>query len=195
MSKLEVKYKPGNIVVIAGAEFVVLDIEKIGLSEYGDVLYVLSADIIGESSFGENCDYTMSELKNVIDKWFYEQHLYEFSVPKNVDLVEKDECSGYKAMETFASPLTLEEFQKYSKVIPHCQNCYWLASRREGSSNRAMMVNMRNRPVGDDCTKLRGVRPAFKIWSKFVGCINLNRVPTCYLLDEIRRRIETGEKE
>ena len=65
-------HKPGDIVKIAGTEFVVLDVQKCAAMDGRDKLFILLKEPAGDTAFSENDsnDFSKSMLREKTDEWF-----------------------------------------------------------------------------------------------------------------------------
>ena len=193
-------HKPGDIVKIAGTEFVVLEVQKNAAMDGADKLFVLVKETVGSTVFSsDGNDYTESKLREKVDQWFD-----EFSADLNKELVFSREISlltmdgraNYGIMHRLAAPLTFDEWRKYSRYIPDCEKSYWLATGDSApgryGATYALCVYSDGSWNSYDCSGSYAVRPALVVSSLLLDNEgnDLNRYTTEQLLEEIRNRIE-----
>ena len=65
MKKYAVLHEPGDIVTLAGTEFVVLDVERRGTLP--DSLFILAKNTVGRSKFGSSNNYGYSDLRPAVE--------------------------------------------------------------------------------------------------------------------------------
>lgn len=200
MKKYAVMYESGDIVTLAGTEFVVLDVEHRGTLP--DSLFILAKNTVGSSSFGHFNNYEDSDLRTEVEEWLegMEKNGLDLDciIPREIDLTTLDGYALYGKLNVKAAPLTLDEARRYSSRIPNADDWYWLAtgwsSPLKGDNNVALLVC----PSGDwnysSCTNSHGIRPALKIPADLLNGSadkpDLSEVSTDTLLNEIRRRVE-----
>lgn len=196
MSRVKIDYEPGDVVIVAGVKCVVLEVEKRFACD--DILFVLSMDDVGSSCFGSTDNYSKSELLNFMYQWFDEHGLFEISVPMEIDLMTNNGRHDYGVTKKFVAPLTVDEAKLYHNVIPKIGNSYWLATGQHGlekpNDAYVMIVDPHGEIQRAKCQSSRCARPAFKIWSRFAKDIDISRVPTDVLLNELRRRVTAKKK-
>ena len=199
----KIRYEPGDIVTLAGTEFVVLDVERRG--SLPDSLFLLALKSVGASEFGSSNNYAESYLKKVVDKWLEDMDKIGLDnaklIPREIDLTTLDGSGCYGKLSVKAAPLTLDEAREYADIIPNAERWCWLATGWSGPSKSdgdlALFVNSSGDWRGGVCSNSRGIRPALKIpadlLSDPVDKPDLSEVPTDTLLEEIRRRTMSRE--
>lgn len=203
MKKTVVSHKAGDIVEIAGTEFVVLDPHMASSSDEEETLFVLAVESVGSSRFGDNNNYAGSDLKKRVDDWMYrlseklsgKADCDRFFKSRTLDLTTLDGHGKYGTLDVLAAPLTLDEARKYADVIPNPDEACWLATGWGGpeyyGSTSAFYVVADGGWGGSHCSNSRGIRPALVISSFLLDSdeSDLSDVSTDDLLAEIRRRI------
>lgn len=199
MKKYAVLHEPGDIVTLAGTEFVVLDVEHRGTLP--DSLFILAKNTVGSSNFGRFNDYEDSDLRMAVEEWLkgMEKNGLDLDriIPREIDLTTLDGCTLYGKLNVNAAPLTLDEARRYASRIPNADSWYWLATGWSGPSKSdgdlALYVNSNGGWYNGNCSNSRGIRPALKIPSDLLldsaDKPDLSEVPTDTLLEEIRRRV------
>lgn len=199
MKKYAVLHEPGDIVTLAGTEFVVLDVEHRGTLP--DSLFILAKNTVGSSNFGRFNDYEDSDLRMAVEEWLkgMEKNGLDLDriIPREIDLTTLDGCTLYGKLNVNAAPLTLDEARRYASRIPNADSWYWLATGWSGPSKSdgdlALCVNSDGDWYGNYCSNSSGIRPALKIPSDLLldsaDKPDLSEVPTDTLLEEIRRRV------
>lgn len=199
MKKYAVLHEPGDIVTLAGTEFVVLDVEHRGTLP--DSLFILAKNTVGSSNFGRFNDYEDSDLRMAVEEWLkgMEKKGLDLDriIPREIDLTTLDGCTLYGKLDVKAAPLTLDEARRYASRIPNADSWYWLATGwsgpLKGDKGYALCVNSYGDWGSSGCSSSRGIRPALKIPSDLLldsaDKPDLSEVPTDTLLEEIRRRV------
>lgn len=199
MKKYAVLHEPGDIVTLAGTEFVVLDVEHRGTLP--DSLFILAKNTVGSSNFGRFNDYESSDLRMAVEEWLkgMEKNGLDLDriIPREIDLTTLDGCTLYGKLNVKAAPLTLDEARRYSSRIPNADSWYWLATGwsgpLKGDKGFALCVSSSGDWGSNNCANSNGVRPALKIPSDLLldsaDKPDLSEVPTDTLLEEIRRRV------
>ena len=194
----KIRYESGDIVTLAGTEFVVLDVERYGTPP--DSLFLLALKSVGDSEFGSSNNYAESDLKKAVDKWLEDMGKRGLDnaklIPREIDLTTLDGSGCYGKLSVKAAPLTLDEAREYADIIPNAERWYWLATGWSGPSKSdgdlALCVNSNGDWYYSYCSFSYGIRPALKIpadlLSDPVDKPDLSEVPTDTLLEEIRRR-------
>ena len=204
MRKTAVSHKPGDIVEIAGTEFVVLDPHMASSSDEEETLFVLAVDSVGSSQFGGNNNYSGSDLKKRVDDWMYrlseklsgKTNCDRFFKSRTLDLTTLDGHGKYGTLDVLAAPLTLDEARKYADVIPNPDEACWLATGWGGpeyfGSALALGVYTNGGWNVSGCSYSYGIRPALVISSFLLDSdeSDLSDVSTDDLMAEIRRRID-----
>ena len=198
-------YTPGQIVTLAGIEFVILD--DFGDSgDGGRMLFLLALESQGQSTFGNTNNYAESKLKEAVDAWLEELTSAldeEFGCDrpriKNrvIDLTTLDGYRGFGSLEVAAAPLTLDEARKYAEVMPAPEVASWLATGwggpRHFGSTYALLVGFVGGWSGDYCSLSCDIRPALVMSSFLLSSEDepgLSEYSTDELLAEVRRRME-----
>lgn len=199
MKKYAVMYEPGDIVTLAGTEFVVLDVEHRGTLP--DSLFILAKNTVGSSNFGRFNNYENSDLRMAVEEWLESMEKKGLDldriIPREIDLTTLDGCALYGKPNVKAAPLTLDEARRYSGRIPDADSWYWLATGwsgpLKGDKGNALSVSSNGGWYNGHCSNSHGIRPALKIPSDLLNDsadkLDLSEVPTDTLLEEIRRRV------
>lgn len=199
MKKYAVLHEPGDIVTLAGTRFVVLDVERRG--SLLDSLFLLALESVGASEFGSSNNYAESDLKKAVDKWLEDMGKSGLDnaklIPREIDLTTLDGSGCYGKLSVKAAPLTLDEAREYADVIPNAERWCWLATGWSGPSKSdgdlALFVDTDGLWYRYGCSNSLGVRPALKVPSILFedseAGLDLSKVPTDTLLEEIRRRV------
>lgn len=199
MKKYAVLHEPGDIVTLAGTEFVVLDVEHRGTLP--DSLFILAKNTVGSSNFGRFNDYEDSDLRMAVEEWLkgMEKKGLDLDriIPREIDLTTLDGCTLYGKLDVKAAPLTLDEARRYASRIPNADSWYWLATGwsgpLKGDKGSALYVYSDGDWHYNGCSLSCGIRPALKIPSDLLldsaDKPDLSEVPTDTLLEEIRRRV------
>lgn len=204
--KKSVSHNPGDIVKLGGIEFVVLDNNMAGSSAEEEALFILALKSQGRSQFGNDNNYTNSDLRDAVCDWL--DTLANIGVdidaikPRMLDLTTLDGYKGYGSLEVKAAPLTMDEARKYAEVIPDCDEATWLSTGWGGPEHFGSTLALLVYTDGDwnyyNCSYSCGVRPALVISSSLLDSekeeVNITEVPTEELLAELRRRIEGDDK-
>ncbi len=200
---------PGDIVKLAGIEFVVLD-DMTPENEDEQVLLILALKSQGISKFGTGNSYINSDLESSIMQWLGKlaQNLDKEHgiqrvglVPRCIDLTTLNGYKGYGVGHVVAAPLTLDEVRKYADIIPNSDASYWLATGYAGphqSQHGSVLVVSNNGFVSDvRCYQPCGMRPALVAPSSLLKKSNdvdeaktadLSGFTTEELLTELSRR-------
>ncbi len=199
MKKYAVLHEPGDIVTLAGTEFVVLDVEHRGTLP--DSLFILAKNTVGRTNFGHFNDYEDSDLRMAVEEWLkgMEKNGLDLDriIPREIDLTTLDGCTLYGKLNVKAAPLTLDEARRYAGRIPNADSWYWLATGwsgpLKGDKGGALCVSSNGGWGNGYCSSSCGIRPALKIPSDLLHDSadkpDLSEVPTDTLLEEIRRRV------
>lgn len=199
MKKYAVLHEPGDIVTLAGTEFVVLDVEHRGTLP--DSLFILAKNTVGRTNFGHFNDYEDSDLRMAVEEWLkgMEKNGLDLDriIPREIDLTTLDGCTLYGKLNVKAAPLTLDEARRYASRIPNADSWYWLATGwsgpLKGDKDFALYVDSLGDWNYSSCSNSGGIRPALKIPSDLLHDSadkpDLSEVPTDTLLEEIRRRV------
>ncbi len=188
-------YAPGQIVTIAGIEFVILD-------DFGELkdgsrrLFILTLKSQGKSNFGNTNDYAKSKLRDAVGDWrdrLLEKIDREYVLPRTIDLTTLDGHGKYGVLTTDAAPLSMEEARKYADIIPNCEDACWLATGWGGpeyfGSMAALYVGNNGNWYYNLCPFSFCIRPALVISSLLLDDPDLSEYSTDALLAEVRRRM------
>lgn len=207
------KYRAGDIVVLAGIEFVVL--ENLGARQNdggNDVIFIMTLKAQGESIYGECANYTRSELREAAEEWLGRlvtilSDDYGIDDPaiyrRRIDLTTLDGYAGYgAAIDVSAAPLSLDEARRYAEVIPAPDKDCWLATGwgapEHFGDTYALLVRSGGGLGSGYCSAPCGVRPAIIISDALLPPADdgeedaLKDISTDALLLEVRRRMGGG---
>lgn len=207
MEKTCVSHKPGDIVSLAGIDFVVLDNNMASSADEPETLLILAVESQGDCTFGSSNNYAESNLREKVNEWLYrltetldEQYGYERPNIKNrtISLLTLDGHGDYGSIEVAAAPLTLDEARKYAKLIPECDDAAWLATGWGGPEHNGSTLALFVSTVGgwdyNRCSSTWGIRPALVISSELLASesddLDLSSIPDDVLLRELQRRLE-----
>lgn len=194
----KIRYEPGDIVTLAGTEFVVLDVERRG--SLPDSLFLLALEPVGASEFGSSNNYAESDLKKAVDKWLEDMGKRDLDnaklITREIDLTTLDGSGCYGKLSVKAAPLTLDEAREYADIIPNAERWCWLATGwsdpSKSDGNYALCVSSNGDWGNDYCSVSGGIRPALKapsiLFEDSEAGLDLSEIPTDTLLEEIRRR-------
>lgn len=189
----------GEFIKVNGIDLLVLD-------EVDDNPFVIALGTDINTEFNEDCenpnDYRNSLIEEMAENWLVENNIPAIS--REIDLTTLDGCKDYGTMEVKASPLTLDEYRKYSEIIvPHIQESFWLAT---GWSTRSCYYSDASSVcvVGGDGDAgfnyydgSNGLAPAFFLDAKKAGITlsdsSLKNVPTEVLVAELNRRFNNNK--
>lgn len=201
MKKTAVSHKPGDIIQIAGKDFVLLDdFGPMDTEGFEHALFIMALESQGDSRFGDSNNYAESELRRRTAGWLDE--LLDHGVSpdlirsRTLVLTTMDGHGKYGELEVKAAPLTLDEARKYADIIPNCDDACWLATGWGGpeyyGATYALFVRSSGYWGNDSCSNSYGIRPALVISSFLLASADepdLSEVSTEDLLEEVRRRI------
>ncbi len=196
----EKSHKPGDIVKIAGTEFVVLDVQKSAAMDGRDKLFILLKEPAGDTAFSENDsnDFSKSMLREKTDEWFekFAEGINRVCVySREIDLTTVDGIANHGVLHLPVAPLTFDEYRKYFRYIPNCGKSYWLATGYGApghyGATRALYVYSNGDWNYYYCSDSYAVRPALIVSSFLLDDTesDLSRYTTEELLEEIRNRI------
>lgn len=206
-----ISHKPGDIVQLAGIDFVVLEDRGPfnGEGENHD-LFILALEGQGESRFGDTNNYAESDLKGQVEGWLYRltEKMAGDGRESDIDLIRThtislttlDSYKGYGELEVKAAPLTLDEARRCAEFMPDPDTASWLATGWGGPEHssgaaRALFVYTSGN-WGDNFCSGAGyaIRPALVVSSSLFTSTepDLSKVSTDDLLGELRRRIGEG---
>lgn len=199
--------KPGDIVQLAGIDFVVLE-DRSPFSGEGEShdLFILALEGQGTSRFGDTNNYAESDLKNRVDEWLYRltEKMAEQGLDDEIDLIRSrtislttlDGYKGYGDLEVKAAPLTLDEARRCAEVMPDPNIASWLATGWGGpehyGATHALFVRTSGSWGYGICSHGGyAIRPALVVSSSLFTSTepDLSNVSTDDLLGELRRRI------
>lgn len=115
----------GDVVSLAGKEFIVLGREEAGVA-------LIAKDIVEYMEFGRNADYLNSAVRQYCNETFY--HMLADAIGADnilahtIDLIA-DDGTGGGFCDDFVSILTTERYRRYRKYLPAMGNWWWTATR------------------------------------------------------------------
>lgn len=200
-----ISHKPGDIVQLAGIDFVVLEDRGplSGEAESHD-LFILALEGQGTSRFGDTNNYAESDLKDRVEDWLYrltekmtEQGLdADLIRTRTISLTTLDGYKGYGELEVKAAPLTLDEARRCAEAMPDPDIASWLATGWGGPEHYGAALALYANTNGgwsDGYCSYGGyaIRPALVVSSSLFASTksDLSSVSTDDLLSELRRRI------
>lgn len=202
-----ISHKPGDIVQLAGIDFVVLEDRGPfnGEGENHD-LFILALEGQGESRFGDTNNYAESDLKGQVEGWLYRltekmagdgrESDIDLIRTRTISLTTLDGYKGYGELEVKAAPLTLDEARRCAEFMPDPDTASWLATGWGGpehyGATYALHVNTGGNWSGYGCSVAGdAIRPALVVSSSLFASteLDLSEVSTDDLLSELRRRI------
>ena len=202
-----ISHKPGDIVQLAGIDFVVLEDRGPfnGEGENHD-LFILALEGQGESRFGDTNNYAESDLKGQVEGWLYRltekmagdgrESDIDLIRTRTISLTTLDGYKGYGELEVKAAPLTLDEARRCAEFMPDPDTASWLATGWGGpehyGATRALYVRTDGDWGGSGCSYAGcAIRPALVVSSSLFASteLDLSEVSTDDLLSELRRRI------
>lgn len=202
MKKRCVSHEPGDIVQLAGIDFVVLeDLAPFAGEGEEHNLFILAVESQGTSRFGDTNNYADSDLREATEKWLTEK-LYDhgccpdYIKTRKLDLTTLDGYKGYGELDVKAAPLTLDEARRCAETMPNPDIASWLATGWEGperGATYALFVHTDGYCSSNYCSNSGyAIRPALVVSSFLFDSDepDLRNVTTEALLDELRRRIE-----
>lgn len=200
-----ISHKPGDIVQLAGINFVVLeDCNPFNDESESHDLFILALEGQGTSRFGDTNNYAESDLKDRVEEWLYrltekmtEQGLdADLIRTRTISLTTLDGYKGYGELEVKAAPLTLDEARRCAEAMPNPDTASWLATGWGGPEHYgaayALFVITNGNWCGVNCSYGGyAIRPALVVSSSLFTSTesDLSRVSTDDLLSELRRRI------
>ena len=202
-----ISHKPGDIVQLAGIDFVVLEDRGPfnGEGENHD-LFILALEGQGESRFGDTNNYAESDLKGQVEGWLYRltekmagdgrESDIDLIRTRTISLTTLDGYKGYGELEVKAAPLTLDEARRCAEFMPDPDTASWLATGWGGPEHYGAALALRvytNGNWGSSYCSYAGyaIRPALVVSSSLFASteLDLSEVSTDDLLSELRRRI------
>lgn len=200
-----ISHKPGDIVQLAGINFVVLeDCNPFNDESESHDIFILALEGQGTSRFGDTNNYAESDLKDRVEEWLYrltekmtEQGLdADLIRTRTISLTTLDGYKGYGELEVKAAPLTLDEARRCAEAMPNPDTASWLATGWGGpehyGASLALLVYTSGRWGYGSCSDGGyAIRPALVVSSSLFTPTesDLSRVSTDDLLSELRRRI------
>ena len=116
---------PGDVVRLAGKDFIVLGREGGGVA-------VITKEVVKEMEFGRNADYTNSAVRRYCNDPFYRVLAgaigAENILSHAVDLIA-DDGTGGGFIDDFVSLITAERYRRYRKYLPALGQWWWTATR------------------------------------------------------------------
>ena len=116
---------PGDVVRLAGRDFIVLGREEDGVA-------VITKEAVEYMEFGRNADYTNSEVRRYCNDTFYRMLAgaigAENILSHTVDLIA-DDGTGGGFIDDFVSLITAERYRRYRKYLPALGEWCWTATR------------------------------------------------------------------
>ena len=202
-----ISHKPGDIVQLAGIDFVVLEDRGPfnGEGENHD-LFILALEGQGESRFGDTNNYAESDLKGQVEGWLYRltekmagdgrESDIDLIRTRTISLTTLDGYKGYGELEVKAAPLTLDEARRCAEFMPDPDTASWLATgwggpEHYGAAYALHVLTNGNWSSGNCSNAGYAIRPALVVSSSLFASteLDLSEVSTDDLLSELRRRI------
>ena len=116
---------PGDVVRLAGKDFIVLGREDGGVA-------VITKEVVEYMEFGRNADYTNSAVRRYCNDTFYRMLAGEIGAENilshAVDLMA-DDGTGGGFIDDFVSLITTERYRRYRKYLPALGKWWWTATR------------------------------------------------------------------
>ena len=116
---------PGDVVRLAGKDFIVLGREDGGVA-------VITKEVVEYMEFGRNADYTNSAVRRYCNDTFYRMLAgaigAENILSHTVDLIA-DDGTGGGFIDDFVSLITTERYRRYRKYLPALGKWWWTATR------------------------------------------------------------------
>ena len=116
---------PGDVVRLAGKDFIVLGREDGGVA-------VITKEVVEYMEFGRNADYTNSAVRRYCNDTFYRMLAgaigAENILSHAVDLIA-DDGTGGGFIDDFVSLITTERYRRYRKYLPALGKWWWTATR------------------------------------------------------------------
>ena len=118
--------EPGGIAKIGGREYIVLE-------QDGDTTAVIAKEFVKKMAFGNDSDYTKSDVRKYLNGEFYEGVAAAIGsdniVEHTVDLMADDGTGKNVSCKDKVSLLTTERYRKYREFLPAYGSWWWLATR------------------------------------------------------------------
>lgn len=116
---------PGDVVRLAGKDFIVLGREDAGVA-------VITEEIVEYMEFGRSADYTNSSVRRYCNDTFYRMLAgaigAENILSHAIDLIAED-GTGDGFIDDFVSLITTERYRRYRKYLPTLGEWWWTATR------------------------------------------------------------------
>ena len=116
---------PGDVIRLAGKEFIVLGREDGGVA-------VITKEVVEYMEFGRTGDYTSSAVRRYCNETFYRMLAgaigAENILSHTVDLIA-DDGTGGGFCDDFVSLITTERYRRYRKYLPALGKWWWTATR------------------------------------------------------------------
>ena len=151
---------PGDVVRLAGKDFIVLGREDGGVA-------VITKEVVESMEFGRTADYTNGAVRRYCNNIFYRmlagaigaENIFSHAV----DLIA-DDGTGGGFIDDFVSLITAERYRRYRKYLPTLGNGWWTATRvnadMEDYAYSVCYVNSRGVLIWNDSDDgCGGVRP------------------------------------
>ena len=150
---------PGDVVQLAGKDFIVLGREDGGVA-------VITKEVVEYMEFGRNADYTNSAVRRYFNDTFYRMLAgaigAENILSHTVDLIA-DDGTGGGFIDDFVSLITTERYRRYRKYLPALGKWWWTATRvnadMEDYAHRVCYVSSDGVLDWDNSDNDNGVRP------------------------------------
>lgn len=151
---------PGGIAKIGGREYIVLE-------QDGETTAVIAKEFVKKMTFGNDGDYTKSDVRKYLNGEFYEGIAAAIGsdniVKHTVDLMADDGTGKNVSCKDKVSLLTTERYRKYREFLPAYGSWWWLATRVSATikewARDVCYVNSDGALGWDVCVSCSGVRP------------------------------------
>jgi len=167
-------FSPGDTIIIADYDFIVLEHDEKGT-------LIILKDLMPARKFDfDSSNWTGSGLR----EWLYHCDLYQkikneltpdSLISMRRDLTSMDGLSDYGAVDDHISLLTFDEYRKYHTILglkPNNSDWWWLvtpaSTPSNGYSRRVCFVDECGIPLYGDCSSGHGVRPVLKLKSSIL---------------------------
>ena len=118
--------EPGDIAKIGGREYIVLE-------QDGDTTAVIAREFVKKMAFGNDGDYTKSDIRKYLNGEFYEEVAAAIGsdniIEHTVDLMADDGTGNGVSCKDKVSLLTTDRYRKYREFLPAYGSWWWLATR------------------------------------------------------------------
>lgn len=116
---------PGDVVRLAGKDFIVLGREDGGVA-------VITKEVVKYMAFGRTADYASSAVRRYCNDTFYRVLARAIGADNilshAVDLTA-DDGTGGGFIDDFVSLITMERYRRYRKYLPALGRWWWTATR------------------------------------------------------------------